>query len=255
MSMQTLTFSWEPFYNELAWKLLNYKNNRKALIDIVIKSFDENGISMPKMENGEMVDLDPFTTFGIFNRQITDDKRIKIANSLKKYLSVETEAPTTFEGIPVLNNQNATYYYFIGDRKDNDIDDLWELFAYDLNYSKNQSKENEENFIKYFDLCVNKKGNGNSKITMALFWINPSFYLNLDSRNVWYIYDSKQLPESFVKSLPVCKSNKKTDGTTYLAIVNKLHEFVNAGTNGFNDFKMLSHEAWRYANQVNEEHK
>ena len=75
--MQTLTFSWEPFYNELAWKLLNYKNNRKALIDIVIKSFDENGISMPKMENGEMVDLDPFTTFGIFNRQITDDKRIK----------------------------------------------------------------------------------------------------------------------------------------------------------------------------------
>lgn len=253
--MQTLTFSWEPFYNELAWKLLNYKNNRKSLIDIVIKSFYENGISMPKMENGEMVDLDPFTTFGIFNRQITDDKRIKIANSLKKYLSVETDAPTTFEGIPVLNNQNATYYYFIGDRKDNDIDDLWELFAYALHYSKNQSKENEQNFIKYFDLCVNKKGNGNSKISMALFWICPSFYLNLDSRNVWYIYDSNQLPDSFVKSLPVFKSNKKTDGTTYLAIVNKLHEFVNAGTNGFNDFKMLSHEAWRYANQVNEEIK
>lgn len=33
--MEELKFNWEPFYNELAWKLLNYKNNRKELIEIV----------------------------------------------------------------------------------------------------------------------------------------------------------------------------------------------------------------------------
>lgn len=31
------------------------------------------------------------------------------------------KVPTSFDSIPVLNNQNATFYYFIGDRADEDI--------------------------------------------------------------------------------------------------------------------------------------
>ena len=52
--------------------------------------------------------------------------------SLKNYLSIDTVAPTTFEGIPVLNNQNATFYAFIP-RGESDIDDLWELLESALN--------------------------------------------------------------------------------------------------------------------------
>ena len=251
-------FKWEAFYNEMACKLLNFKNNRNELVEVVKRSFAENSISMPTMERGELFDIDPFTIFGTFNRQITDKNRIKLANSYRKYLSVNTQTPDSFLGLPVLNNQNATFYWFVGDRGEHDIDDLWNLFEYALKYSAEQSDENCHMFIKYFDLCVNKKGNGNSKITMALFWINPSFYLNLDSKNVWYIYDSKQLPEKFVKTLPVFKTSIKTNGETYLAVVNKLHEFVSSSGSKFKDFKMLSHEAWRYANEINElkkEHK
>ena len=253
--MQTLDFSWEPFYSELAYKLLPYKNKRNELVEIVKKSFNDNSISMPKMERGELFDIDPFTTIGIFNRQILLEKRIQLATSLAKYLGVNEPVPSKFDGLPNLNNQNATFYYFVGDRQDDDIDDLWNLFYYAINYSTNQSEENESNFIKYFDLCLNKKGNGNSKITMALFWINPSFYLNLDSRTAWYIYESNKLPKEFVSTLPVFKNNKKTDGKTYLDIVNKVHAYVNDKNNGYKDFKVLSHEAWSYANQVNEEIK
>ena len=241
--MEELKFNWEPFYNELAWKLLNYKNNRKELIEIVKKCFTENNLTMPTLENGELIDIDAFTTIGVFNRQIKDEKRIKIAQTLKKYLKIECEVPDSFDGIPVLNNQNATFYWFIGYRADEDIDDLWNLLEYSLKYSIDQNDENKNNFIKYFDLCLNKKGNGNSKITMALFWINPSFYLNLDSRNVWYIYESNKLPESFVKTLPEFKNNKKTNGDIYLKMVNMLHEFVNNKENGYENFKQLSHEA------------
>lgn len=253
--MQTLDFSWEPFYRELAHKLLEYKNNRDALVTIVKRSFYDNSISMPKMENGELFDIDPFTVLGIFNRQLLLEKRTLLATSLANYVGVIEAVPTKFDGVPILNNQNATFYCFVGERDDNDIDDLWNLFEYSIKYSEEQSQYNKEHFIKYFDLCVNKKGNGNGKITMALFWVNPSFYLNLDNRNAWYIYESNKLPKDFIDSLPEFKSNKKTNGNVYLEIVNKLHSFIADKSNGFNDFKELSDEAWRYANQVNEEIK
>ena len=252
--MNEINFNWEKFYNELAWKLLNYKNKRTELISIVKNCFLENNLSLPTLERGEIIDIDPFTIIGLFNRQIKDESRIKIAQSLKKHLGVDSDAPLSFDGVPILNNQNTTFYWFVGDRADNDINDLWDLFYYALNFSVNQNIGDKENFIKYFDLCLNKKGNGNSKITMALFWINPSFYLNLDSRNVWYIYESGKLPESFVKSLPEFKNNKKANGVTYLLIVEKLHEFIKSN-NEFVNFKELSHEAWKYANEVNEQLK
>lgn len=253
--MRTLDFSWEPFYRELAHKLLEYKNNRNELVTIVKRSFNDNSISMPKMENGELFDIDPFTVLGIFNRQLSPEKRILLATSLANYVGVNETVPTKFDGVPILNNQNATFYYFVGERDDKDIDDLWNLFEYSIKYSEEQSQYNKEQFIKYFDLCVNKKGNGNGKITMALFWVNPSFYLNLDNRNAWYIFESNKLPKDFIISLPEFKSNKKTNGNIYLDIVNKLHSFIADKSNGFNDFKELSDEAWRYANQVNEEIK
>lgn len=43
-------------------------------------------------------------------------------------------------------NQNATFYYFIGDRDEKDIDDLWELFIAALTYSKEPTAEKKENF-------------------------------------------------------------------------------------------------------------
>ena len=57
-------------------------------------------------------------------------------------------------------------------------------------------------FQNIFDLAINLKGNGNSKITMGLYWIAPDVFLNLDSRNTWYIYESGKIPADVVYSLP-----------------------------------------------------
>ena len=57
-----------------------------------------------------------------------------------------------------------------------DISDLWELFESALNYSQNPSNVNKTNFSKYFNQNINKKGNGNSKITMGLYWLAPNTF-------------------------------------------------------------------------------
>ena len=76
-------FDWIPFYEEFADKLLAYKDNRQELIEKIKHVYEITKIKLPTLErneNGdnEIVDIDPFTTFGLFNKGITDANRVKI---------------------------------------------------------------------------------------------------------------------------------------------------------------------------------
>ena len=119
-------FQWVDFYKEFANKLLAYKNNRPDLVDKVKAIYESTGINMPTLEKeNQLVDIDPFTVFGLFNKSsMREANRIKIITEVKRLFAVQEAVPTAFDSIPVLNNQNATFYYFVGERGENDIDDL-----------------------------------------------------------------------------------------------------------------------------------
>ncbi|MDI9518700.1 MAG: AAA family ATPase [Bacillota bacterium] len=243
-------FEWVDFYKELAEKLLDYKDNRKELLENIYKIYDNTGLKLPKLGAVRPIrDIDPFTFFGLFNKGISNANRNKIILEISKLFGITATIPSIFDGIPLLNNQNATFHWFGGDDSDNDINVLWDFFESALLYVKNPSDNNLEILSEYFDIVINKKGNGNSKVTMALFWIAPDSYLNLDSRNIWYIYDSEKLPKDFVETLP--KIEPKMSSKTYFEITKKVKEYVNSDESLFNDFKELSYEAWRYSEEVN----
>lgn len=245
-------FDWVDFYKELSGKLLQYKNNRTDLVEKVKKIYDITGLNLPTLEkDNQIVDIDPFTFYGLFNKKLTDANRLSILKAVAELFDVKAPVPTAFDSIPVLNPQNATFYYFIPDRGDDDIQDLWELFDAALAYAKSPSPETIAQVSKYFDLCINKKGNGNSKITMGLYWIAPNSLLNLDQRNTWYIYESGKLPEELVKTLPEIEA--KIPSEKYFDIVEKLRAYLQSGESELKDFKELSFEAWRYSEQVNQE--
>lgn len=85
---------------------------------------------LPTLERGgDVVDIDPFTIFGLFNKGITNTNRINIITGFAKEFGVIAAVPENFDGIPVLNNQSATFYYFLGDRGERDIDNLWDFFC------------------------------------------------------------------------------------------------------------------------------
>lgn len=207
---------------------------------------------MPTLEReNNLVDIDPFTVFGLFNKKLTDDKRIAILKAISKLFSIKTAVPESFDSLPVLNPQNATFYYFIGQRDDKDIDDLWGLFASALDYAQNPTVEHKATVSHYFDLVINKKGNGNSKITMGLYWISPDSFLNLDSRNEWYIYVSGKIPINIVNTLPTIEPKISAD--KYFLIVELLRNYLQSSACELNDFKELSFAAWKYSEQVNRE--
>lgn len=248
-------FDWVDFYKDFAKTLLKYKNNRKVIIDNIIAVYNEAGINLPTLEkDNQIIDIDPFTVFGLFNKsKLKISNRLAIIKGLAAKFEIKTAVPTSFDSIPTLNNQNATYYWFVGDRGEDDIDNLWELMDTALTYADNPSAENREKVSKYFDIVINTKGNANSKVTMGLYWIAPDVFLNLDSRNEWYIYESGKIPADVVSSLP--KVEPKIAASKYFDIVEALTKYLKSGESHAHDFKELSAYAWDYSNQVNEAQK
>ena len=151
MNRQT-QFDWVPFYREVAEKLLAYRDSRTELVAMVKKIYESTGIPMPTLEkDNQLVDIDPFTFFGLFNKSsMKEENRVKILSVVAELFHVAAPLPTSFDSIPVLNNQNATFYYFIPDREDGDIDDLWSLFAAALTYAGNPDATSKMLFTTLF---------------------------------------------------------------------------------------------------------
>lgn len=248
-------YEWIPLYKEIAQKLLQFYGDRRPLVQLVNDIFAETGLNMPKLEqNSQLVDIDPFTVFGLFNKSsMREDTRRKILAALLQKLEISADLPANFDGIPVLNNQNATFYYFLPGRGKDDIEDLWIFYTGAMRYAVEKSERSKSCVAKSFDVVVNKKGNGNSKITMGLYWIAPDVYLNLDSRNEWYLYESGKMPQELVAVLP--KIDGKMSAEQYFEIADKVQSYLESGKCPQHNFAELSTEAWRYSQQVNEEKK
>ena len=247
-------FLWVDFYQEFAKKLVDYKDNRAELIKRVKEIYNLTGFSMPTLEKeNNLVDIDPFTVFGLFNKRITDRNRARILDTVAKLFDLKSKAPISFNGLPVLNNQNATYYRFVDERNDEDIDDLWSLFISAIEYDKDPISENKKKVSHYFDIVNNKKGNGNSKITMGLYWIAPNSFLNLDSRNQWYIFESGKFPSEILNGIE--RLDSKMSSSNYFKKIEKVKTYLKSPESKWNNFKELSFEAWRYSEIVNREIK
>ena len=245
-------FTWIPFYMEFADKLCFYKNRRSKLVEIIKDVYKKTGLKFPTLEkDGNLFDIDPFTVFGLFNKGITDSNRITIAATFKNILEISADLPVDFNGIPVLNNMSATFYGFIGDRKENDIDNLWDFFTATLTFADEKTETNQNEFCKLFDIvksqyCV--KWN----LTMGLYWIRPYKYLSLDSQNRDYLKNSNVFSDNFSNLITKKVKNMPT-ASDYLSICDLCLNKMQANDCEFNDFPSLSYYVWHYYGNKNKD--
>lgn len=239
-------FEWVDFYKEYAGKLLEYKNKRNELIEKVKKIFEMSNINLPKLErDNNIIDIDPFTVFGLFNKKITQNNRIKLLNAISKEFDIKAKVPLSFDGIPILSPLNSKYYGNGEKRAENDIQNLWELFDSALEYAANPDLENKKRVSTFFDLAVDIKNNAKSKITMGLYWIAPDFYINLDSCNTEFLYSSGEFPSDFVESLP--KPKNKITSNDYFDLLEKIMGLIKNGNSEYNNLQELSYAAWLFS--------
>lgn len=150
---------------------------------------------------------------------------------------------------PLYNNLKATFYAFKEDRKADDIDNIWNVFEAALRLADNDTEQNRKEFSKWYDL-VHDQRCIRWNITMGLYWIRPYTYINLDSRNRWYISNVENMPAEFVNSIKK-KINKVPNATDYLFIKDACIKALEVGSYEYKNYPELSYSAWIVSEQVN----
>lgn len=242
-------FNWITFYTEFANKLVTYKDDRANLILQIKRIYDNTGLKMPLLEkDNKIVDIDPFTVFGLFNKHLTDSNRMLIITEIKSLFGIRSDVPSEFNGIPVLNNMNATFYSFIDTRGKNDIEYLWDTFIKAISYADEPTDDNRIELIEAYDKVRLLKGN-KWKLTMGLYWIRPFSFINLDSRNRWFIVQPQIMPN--ICSSLVDGLNDIPEGKTYLDICDTFLSAMKEGKCNYHNFTELSADAWIVSEKVN----
>ena len=247
-----MQFEWINFYSEFATKLLEFKNNRAELIVDIQSAYSAINMKLPKLEREDsIIDIDPFSVFGLFNKGITNANRIAILESFATVFNIKSKVPNNFDGIPVLNNLKATYYGFKDDRQVADIDNLWGLYESAINLAEKDDAANREIFTKWYDTVHDQLGI-RWNITMGLYWIRPYEFINLDSINRGFIVDPDNMPVDFVNSVKK-KLNKVPYASEYLAIKDACLHALKDSDYEYKNFPELSYRAWIVSKQVNQE--
>ena len=248
--------TWTNFYEKFADALLPYRDNRKGLIGKLQDLYGSIGIKFPTLDSSAVpVDIDPYTVFGLFNKGITDENRRKIVKGFADMFGINAGLPRDFAGIPVLNNLNATFYPFIGDsrRGEHDIDNLWDVFEAELALAADDTDANRETFVTAFDRTA-QFGSG-WKLTMGLYWARPHTFINLDSRNRWFMGDVAGAGAAVAAVVPREKGAPIPDGRRYLAICDAIRSQLGSEECPYTDFPTLSHAAYMESERVNKEQK
>ena len=247
---QEENFKWIDFYSELADRIVPYRSRRSELIKIIEAVYNQTGIKLPKLDNGEPTDIDPFTVFGLFNKGIKDENRTKIAAQLAEALGMSSKAPTEFPGIPVLNNLSATFYRFEGERGPSDIDNLWETFDAALAYADSEGDAERSRFASAYNVTAAQSGI-KWNLTMGLFWIRPNAYISLDGRNRWAMADKRMLGDQCASAVAALKD--LPGARTYLEVRDLCRASIAKLGSKYNGFPAFSYAAWKESERVNEE--
>jgi 5-methylcytosine-specific restriction protein B len=174
------THAWMPLYKELADKVLEYESKQLELIqiareladaDLPVGGLDDQDGQGKKIE---LKEIDPFSFFAIFNRYTTDENRAAILAALRKRWGLSSPVPTSFAGIPYVNNQSSWFFPYAKSRDPDDIPALWKL----ARQAVTSGRAGVDAAV--FDRCLEIKMVGIPKLTLGLYWLAPTEFLPYD---------------------------------------------------------------------------
>ena len=242
-------FQWTAFYSSIANKLLEFKENREALV----QGFHEiagrvEGLSIYQNDQfedgttGPMKDICPFTLMGSFNRGVNESTRKSIAKELAGFLGVTEPLPESFEGIPILNNQRSWLFGYEKNRKPDSIDKLWNIFSEGLRLAdleEDVEEGNRASFVKAYNEANKVKGVG-WNLTMGLYWVRAWDYPTLESQTQQYI--DKKLGLQIGRNGP----KGRCTADDYLSFKDSIEERFREEAYPVHSFPELSLAAWQY---------
>lgn len=218
MNNDSSKFSWVKTHRELAKYISTKRNNQPELIEL-LKSAGVNVQDDKSSPTSAIAldEIDPFTFF-CYIYIYGNTKRLSILQKIATDLNLTI--PQDERGIPSANAQRTWLFPFKYDRTNNEIDKLWQLFDSAL---KNDLTET------LFSQVLTINGVGKTKLTEALFYVDPEHYFPVNGPSKPYLKE-------------VLKINPKFDNLAeYQSILEQIK------TKSKKSFPELSYLSWEYS--------
>ena len=219
-SIKIDNFSWVPTYKAIVQFLKNKQNDQAGLIELLKDSgCDVFNDQNPEENIIELNEIDPFTFFCYLNKYFK--QRLEILQKLAK--TINAPLPKDDHGIPSANPQKVWMFPYKYIRNNNEIDRLWKFFynALENNISDDQ-----------FEDVLQIRGVAQTKITEALFYIDPETYFPING-------PTKPYMEEVLEISPIFKTF-----TEYKSILEQIK------SKSDKPFYQLSYEAWKWNNNL-----
>ncbi len=256
--IKDLNLGWVPIYKEMSVKLMDYKNDRKSLVNMLYDSFKNDGLNTaPLMDQNPagieipLDDICPFTIFNLLNRQMTGENRDNMLKSYMDFFGLKQSKfnfsdlkDTANDTIPLTRPIKVWFFPFKFERNPDDIDKLWDMFEAAINYADSNGIGREE-FIKAYDDCIKVKWNGPPKLSQTLYSLRPQSFPTLEGNSVGYLLDligNESIHNSILKN--TIANKKKYNGEEYLDIASALKDEFTDTYGKNNVFIGLSYDAY-----------
>ena len=167
------------------------------------------------------------------------DQRIAILTQVKQFFGLKSDLPEDLDGIPILSNRKSWFFPYQPIRSSSDIARLWRVFHQALAENPLENKE----FWRAFDEALEVKQT-NVNLTMALYWIRPKIFLNLDQTNRKYL--GVRLPADGLNAKFYTEAVKTfdADGTSFPEISLAAWGIQNERTRKTAEEKEAEYRAW-----------
>ena len=174
-----MKFTWIETYKELANWLMSKQDKQKELIHI-LKEAGVDGFRDvdPDGREIDLEEIDPFSFFAYINKYKTDERRLEILQNIHRILRFKSRQPEDVEGIPTSHPLKVRLFPMKRLREGNDIPNLWTLFKQAVNHEIDSD---------LFQKVLKIRSVGRGKLSIVLYYIDPDYYLSLDSKTIIYL--------------------------------------------------------------------
>ena len=170
-----LNLGWILVYHEMSLKLLEYKNNRQPLVEMIRDCYKSNLFT----------DMCPLTALNLLNLREKEDARNKRLNHYSDFFEVELDGftyppldDTWKETIPLaLPLLSDALFFNPKTTKKPAIDKLWDMFEASLEYADSGGK-NKKEFIKNYDTVEKMKGITSLRLQQNIVYLETLYFPN-----------------------------------------------------------------------------
>ncbi len=175
--------SWIQFYRELAEKLVEdgWRERQGELVGM-LRRLRSEGVPIHGIVDNLTDHIDPFTFYALFSRELRFENLSRVFESLQIEFGLSAEPQKEMPFIPYADHRGVGYFYGFDDI-DDDIETIWDVFegVFDVN---NIEKVSAGGLIgELIRRGLGVRGVGISKLTSAMYWINPFCFLHSDTVN------------------------------------------------------------------------